>query len=51
MVITYNSAKEIWHALKKKYSKEDAGFKKYVVGRFLDFKNELENTRVTTIFF
>ena len=38
MVITYNSAKEIWDALKKKYSKEDAGFKKYVVGRFLDFK-------------
>ena len=34
----YNSAKEIWDALKKKYSMEDAGFKKYVVGRFLDFK-------------
>ena len=38
MVITYNFAKEIWDALKKKYSKEDAGLKKYVVGRFLDFK-------------
>uniref|UniRef100_A0A2N9HRF5 Uncharacterized protein n=1 Tax=Fagus sylvatica TaxID=28930 RepID=A0A2N9HRF5_FAGSY len=34
----YNSAKEIWDALKKKYSMEDAGFKKYVVGRFLDYK-------------
>ena len=34
----YNSDKEIWDALKKKYSMEDAGFKKYVVGGFLDYK-------------
>ena len=35
---SYKSAKEIWEALKKKYSIEDAGTKKYVVGRFLDYK-------------
>uniref|UniRef100_A0A2N9HZD6 Integrase catalytic domain-containing protein n=1 Tax=Fagus sylvatica TaxID=28930 RepID=A0A2N9HZD6_FAGSY len=35
---SYKSAKDIWEALKKKYSTEDAGLKKYVVGRFLDYK-------------
>ena len=35
---SYKSTKEIWEALKKKYSIEDAGTKKYVVGRFLDYK-------------
>ncbi|KAL4627116.1 hypothetical protein ACB092_05G144500 [Castanea dentata] len=35
---SYKYAKEIWEALKKKYSTEDAGTKKYVVGRFLDYK-------------
>ena len=35
---SYKSAKEIWEALKKKYSTEDAGTKKYVVGGFLDYK-------------
>ena len=35
---SYKSAKGIWEALKKKYSTEDAGLKKYVVDRFLDYK-------------
>ena len=34
----YKSAKEIWETLRKKYSIKDAGTKKYVVGRFLDYK-------------
>ncbi|CAH9111398.1 unnamed protein product [Cuscuta europaea] len=30
--------KELWNALDHKYKSEDAGAKKFVVGRFLDFK-------------
>ncbi|CAH9125353.1 unnamed protein product [Cuscuta epithymum] len=32
------TAKELWNALDHKYKSEDAGAKKFVVGRFLDFK-------------
>ena len=32
------TAKELWHSLEKKYKTEDAGTKKFVVGKFLDFK-------------
>ena len=32
------SAKELWESLDKKYKTEDAGTKKFVVGRFLDYK-------------
>ena len=35
---SYKSAKEIWEALRKKYSIKDVGTKKYVMGRFLDYK-------------
>ncbi|XXG54031.1 hypothetical protein AAC387_Pa03g2009 [Persea americana] len=31
-------AKELWDSLDKKYKTEDAGMKKFVVGRFLDYK-------------
>ena len=31
------TAKELWESLEKKYKTEDAGSKKFVVGRFLDF--------------
>ena len=37
----YNSlktARELWKSLDKKYKTEDAGTKKFVVGRFLDYK-------------
>ncbi|XP_075499754.1 uncharacterized protein LOC142538281 [Primulina tabacum] len=32
------TAKELWDSLKKKYKTENAGVKKFVVGKFLDFK-------------
>ena len=32
------TAKELWDSLDKKYKTEDAGMKKFVVGRFLDYK-------------
>ena len=31
------TAKELWDSLEKKYKTEDAGTKKFVVGKFLDF--------------
>ena len=34
---TYNTAKELWESMDRKYKSEDAGSKKFVVGRFLDF--------------
>ncbi|XP_060965656.1 uncharacterized protein LOC133034567 [Cannabis sativa] len=36
--LTKNTAKELWESLDRKYKTEDAGTKKFVVGRFLDFK-------------
>ncbi|CAM8903039.1 unnamed protein product [Rhodiola kirilowii] len=33
-----SSAKELWESLDRKYRTEDAGSKKYIVGRFLEFK-------------
>ena len=32
------SDKELWESLDKKYKTEDAGTKKFVVGRFLNYK-------------
>ena len=32
------TAKELWDSLDKKYKSEDAGLKKFIVGKFLDFK-------------
>ncbi|RVW73229.1 Retrovirus-related Pol polyprotein from transposon TNT 1-94 [Vitis vinifera] len=32
------TAKELWDSLDKKYKIEDAGMKKFIVGKFLDFK-------------
>ncbi|CAL2238496.1 unnamed protein product [Prunus armeniaca] len=34
----FTTAKELWESLEKKYKTEDAGSKKFVVGKFLDFK-------------
>ena len=31
------TAKELWDSLDKKYKTEDAGLKKFIVGKFLDF--------------
>ncbi|XP_048133213.1 uncharacterized protein LOC115733258 [Rhodamnia argentea] len=32
------TAKELWESLDKKYKTEDVGLKKFIVGKFLDFK-------------
>ena len=32
------TAKEIWKFLEKKYKTEDAGLKKFMVGRFIEYK-------------
>ena len=34
---SYKSAKEIWKMLEKKYKTEDAGAKKFVIGKFLKY--------------
>ncbi|KAL7221832.1 hypothetical protein ACSBR1_023720 [Camellia fascicularis] len=43
------SAKELWDALDKKYKIENAGAKKFVVGRFLDFKTVDSKTMYPTL--
>lgn len=37
-------AKALWESLDKKYKTEDADMKKFIVGRFLDFKMEDSRT-------
>ncbi|KZV31197.1 hypothetical protein F511_25170 [Dorcoceras hygrometricum] len=32
------TAKELWNSLENKYKTEDAGVKKFIVGKFLDYK-------------
>ncbi|KAL0339424.1 UNVERIFIED_CONTAM: hypothetical protein Sangu_1464500 [Sesamum angustifolium] len=32
------TARALWESLEKKYKTEDAGLKKFIVGKFLDFK-------------
>ncbi|RVW92875.1 hypothetical protein CK203_040438 [Vitis vinifera] len=32
------TTKELWESLEKKYKTKDAGMKKFIVGRFLDYK-------------
>ena len=34
----FNTARELWESLDKKYKTEDAGLKKFVVGKFLYYK-------------
>ena len=34
----FNTARKLWESLDKKYKTEDAGLKKFVVGKFLDYK-------------
>ena len=38
MYSSISTAKKLWASLDKKYKIEDAGHKKFVVGRFLDYK-------------
>ena len=34
----FNTARELWESLDKKYKTEDAGLKKFVVGKFINYK-------------
>ena len=34
----FNTVRELWESLDKKYKTEDAGIKKFVVGKFQDYK-------------
>ena len=43
------TAKELWESLDKKYKTEDAGTKKFVVARFLDFKMVDSKTVITQV--
>ena len=36
--ISIKTAKELWNSLEKKYKTEDAGSKKFIVGKLLDYK-------------
>ena len=38
MYCAFNTTRELWESLDKKYNTEDAGLKKFVVGKFLDYK-------------
>ena len=38
MYIDKKTTKELWESLDRKYKTEDAGAKKFVLGRFLDYK-------------
>ncbi|WJZ85230.1 hypothetical protein VitviT2T_004776 [Vitis vinifera] len=42
-------AKELWESLDRKYKTEDAGAKKFVVGRFLDYKMVDSKTVVSQV--
>ncbi|RVW26496.1 Retrovirus-related Pol polyprotein from transposon TNT 1-94 [Vitis vinifera] len=43
------TAKELWESLDQKYKTEDAGAKKFVVGRFLDYKMVDSKTVVSQV--
>ncbi|WJZ94150.1 hypothetical protein VitviT2T_013032 [Vitis vinifera] len=43
------TAKELWESLDRKYKTEDAGTKKFVVGRFLDYKMVDSKTVVSQV--
>ena len=43
------SAKELWESLDKKYKTKDAGTKKFVVGRFLNYKMADSKTVVSQV--
>ena len=46
---TVETAKVLWLSLEKKYKTEDAGMKKFIVGKFLDFKMVDSKTVVSQI--
>lgn len=56
---TFKTSKLLWESLEKKYKTEDAGMKKFIVEKFLDFKmndpsllsNKLEPSKLSSITF
>ena len=38
MYCAFNTVRELWESLDKKYKTEDAGLKKFVAGNFLNYK-------------
>ena len=45
----FNTARELWKSLDKKYKSEDAGLKKFVVGKFLDYKMLDSKTMISQV--
>ena len=45
----FKTAKDLWESLEKKYKTEDAGLKKFVVGKFLDFKMNDNSTVISQV--
>ncbi|PKI53661.1 hypothetical protein CRG98_025902 [Punica granatum] len=45
----FTTAKELWESLDRKYKSEDAGAKKFLVGRFLDFKMAYSRTVMSQV--
>ncbi|GJT15804.1 hypothetical protein Tco_0874510 [Tanacetum coccineum] len=43
------TAKELWESLERKYKTKDAGTKKFVVARFLDYKMDDSKTVITQV--
>ncbi|GJU54973.1 pol polyprotein [Tanacetum coccineum] len=43
------TAKELWESLERKYKTEDAGTKKFMVARFLDYKMDDSKTVITQV--
>ncbi|KAK6128170.1 hypothetical protein DH2020_038089 [Rehmannia glutinosa] len=46
---SFKTSKELWDSLEKKYKTEDAGTKKIVVGKFLDYKMVDTKTMISQV--
>ncbi|KAL2512397.1 zinc knuckle (CCHC-type) family protein [Abeliophyllum distichum] len=46
---TMKTAKELWESLDRKYKTKDAGAKKFIVGRFLDYKMVNSKTVISQV--
>ena len=49
MYCAFNTARELWESLDKKYKTEDTGLKKFVVGKFLDYKMLDSKTMISQV--
>ena len=45
----FNTIRELWESLDKKYKTQDAGLKKFVVGKFLDYKMLDSKTMISQV--